>query len=129
MKMKNDVQFEEEVWLVVSNLTWGIWLILTETLQGLKILLFNAPSELKKYREVMFDGTEYWCKFWRTTDLCFLRNLASFHRLKNDNFMLKSKTAELNQNKNYNTKILSNLKFRTSRSTRCSVKTLFYLRN
>ena len=27
--------------------------------------------ELKKYREVMFDGTEYWCKIWRKTDMCF----------------------------------------------------------
>ena len=27
--------------------------------------------ELKKYRWVMFDGTEYWCKIWRKTDLCF----------------------------------------------------------
>ena len=27
--------------------------------------------ELKKYREVMFDGTEHWCKIWRKTALCF----------------------------------------------------------
>ena len=27
--------------------------------------------ELKKCRRVMFDGTEYWCKIWRKTDLCF----------------------------------------------------------
>ena len=27
--------------------------------------------ELKKYRVVMFDGTEHWCKIWRKTDLCF----------------------------------------------------------
>ena len=24
-----------------------------------------------EYREVMFDGTEDWCKIWRKTDLCF----------------------------------------------------------
>ena len=29
--------------------------------------------ELKKYRGVMFDGTEDWCKIWRKTDLCFLK--------------------------------------------------------
>ena len=29
-----------------------------------------------------------------------MRNLANFHRLKNSNFILESKTAELNQNKN-----------------------------
>ena len=27
--------------------------------------------ELKKYRRVMFDSTENWCKIWRETDLCF----------------------------------------------------------
>ena len=29
--------------------------------------------ELKKYREVLFDGTEDWCKIWRKTDLYFLK--------------------------------------------------------
>ena len=59
--------------------------------------------ELKKHMEVMFDGTEYWCKIWRKTGLCFqndMRNLANFHRLKDSNFILESKMAELNQNKN-----------------------------
>ena len=32
-----------------------------------KYLMFD----LKKYRGVMFDGTEYWCKIWRKTDFCF----------------------------------------------------------
>ena len=27
--------------------------------------------EPKKYRGFMFDGTEYWCKIWRKTNLCF----------------------------------------------------------
>ena len=27
--------------------------------------------ELKKYRGVMFDGTEVWCKTWRKSNLCF----------------------------------------------------------
>ena len=27
--------------------------------------------ELKKYRGVMFDGTEDWCKIWRKADYCF----------------------------------------------------------
>ena len=37
--------------------------------------------DLKKYRGVMFDGTEYWCKIWRKTDFCFskmTRNLRNF---------------------------------------------------
>ena len=27
--------------------------------------------ELKKYRRVMFDGTEDWYKLYKKTDLCF----------------------------------------------------------
>ena len=27
--------------------------------------------ELKTYRGVIFDGTEYWCIIWRKTDMCF----------------------------------------------------------
>ena len=27
--------------------------------------------ELKKYRGVIFDGTEYWCKIWKKTDFSF----------------------------------------------------------
>ena len=45
----------------------------------------------------MFDGTEYWCKIWRKTDLCFLKIFV--YRLKNSNFILESKMVELNQNK------------------------------
>ena len=39
--------------------------------------------ELKIYRGVMFNGTEYWCKIWRKTDFAFkndMRNLANFHQ-------------------------------------------------
>ena len=39
--------------------------------------------ELKKYRGVMFDGTEYWCKIWRKTDFAFkndTRSLANSHQ-------------------------------------------------
>ena len=35
--------------------------------------------DLKNYRGVMFDSTEYWCKIWRKTDLC-MRNLGNFHQ-------------------------------------------------
>ena len=51
----------------------------------------------------MFDGTEDWCKFWRKTDLCFKKwheEFVNFHRLKNSDFILESKMAELNQNQN-----------------------------
>ena len=48
-----------------------------------------------------------------------MKNLAKFYRLKKSDFTLESKMMELNQNK----------KLKTSRSTRYSVKTLFYLGN
>ena len=49
-----------------------------------------------------------------------MKNLAYFKRLKNSNFILENKMVELNQNKNSHI---------TTRSTRCSVKTLFYFGN
>ena len=42
----------------------------------------------------MFDDTEDWCKIWRKTDFCFIKIF--FNRLKNSNFILESKMAELN---------------------------------
>ena len=48
-----------------------------------------------------------------------MRNLANIHRLNNNNFILEKKYS--------GTK--SKSKFKTSRLTRCSVKTLFYLGN
>ena len=42
----------------------------------------------------MFDGTEYWCKIWRKTDLRFQKIFV--YRLKNSDFILESKMAELN---------------------------------
>ena len=54
--------------------------------------------ELKKYKGVMFNGTEGWCKIWRKTGLCFLKIFV--YRLKNSNFILESKMAELNWKQN-----------------------------
>ena len=59
--------------------------------------------ELKRYRVLMFDETEDWCKISRKTDLCFHNwheKFANFHRLKNSDFILEIKMAELNKNKN-----------------------------
>ena len=49
-----------------------------------------------------------------------IKKLANFHRLNNGNLILEIKMTELNQNKN---------SYITSKSTRYSVKTLFYLAN
>ena len=74
------------------------------------------------YRGVMFDSNEDWCKIWKETDLYFLKRHEEFCKFlftswKID-FNLESKMAEVNKNKQ---------KFKTTRSTKCSVKTLFYL--
>ena len=52
----------------------------------------------------MFDCTEDWCKIWRQTDLYFLKWHEEFGKFlftswKID-FILESKMAELNKNKN-----------------------------
>ena len=31
----------------------------------------HITFELKRYRGVMFDGTQHWYKIWRKTDFCF----------------------------------------------------------
>ena len=59
--------------------------------------------QLNKYRGVIFDGTEDWCKTEGKPTCAFkndMRNLANFHRLKNSDFILESKMVELNKNKN-----------------------------
>ena len=54
--------------------------------------------QLKKVWRVLCDGTEDWSKIWRKTDLCFLKIFV--YRLKNSNFILESKMAELNWKQN-----------------------------
>ena len=44
-----------------------------------------------------------------------MRDLANFHRLKNSDFILESKMAQINKNKNK----------KTTRSTRCNLETSF----
>ena len=46
----------------------------------------------------MFDGTEDWCKIWKKAESCFLKIF--FYRLKNSDFILESKMAELNWKQN-----------------------------
>ena len=65
-------------WLVISKLIWVLCWVLTQALENLKNLQFNglpltklSNVWVKKYRRVMFDGTEHWHKIWRKTDFCF----------------------------------------------------------
>ena len=46
----------------------------------------------------MFDGKEDWYKIWRKNELCFLKIFV--YRLKNSDFILESKMAELNWKQN-----------------------------
>ena len=75
--------------------------------------------ELKKYRGVTVDGIDYWCKIWRKTDLCLLKWYEEFGKF----LFIGRKITKLND------ETKSKSKFKTTRSTRCSVKTLFYLGN
>ena len=77
---------------------------------SLKNLHFNGlllnkvyMFELQKYRGVMFDDTENLFKIREKIDWSFqngMKNLANFRKLKNSHFILESKMAELNHNKN-----------------------------
>ena len=42
--------------------------------------------DLKNYREVMFDSTEYWCKIWRKTDFCFQKWQKEFWTFSPEHF-------------------------------------------
>ena len=100
-------------WLVSSKLTWGIWRILTRALENLKNLHFNGLLLTKVYNvwakkvqrsyvwwhwRLMQNLKENWLVLskmtWRIWQIFV-------HRLKNSDFILERKVAELNQNKNW----------------------------
>ena len=117
LTMKKDIKFEEESTSPFQN--WQILIRPLESLKNCTLMGSFLPKyimlELKRYRGVMFGGTEDWLKIWRKLTCALrmdMRNLAKFHRLKNSNFILKSKMAELNQKKKKKKKI------KTSGSTR-----------
>ena len=76
MKMKSDAKFEE-IWLVVSKMTWGKWQILPEHWKVSNLgFLWNSclnykMYELKIYRGVLCHDNEEWYKIWRGIDLSF----------------------------------------------------------
>ena len=83
-----------------------------------KVIMF----ELKKYRQAMFDSTGDWCKMWKKTDFYFQK--------WNEEFIKSSQAEKLQfhfRKQNGGTK--PKLKFKITRSTSCSVKTLLYLEN
>ena len=73
-----NLQESEEESTCYFKIDIGVWRILIHELKIPKYLHFNGPPLNKIYniwaekcRGVMFDGTEYWCKIWRKTDLYF----------------------------------------------------------
>ena len=64
--------------LLVPKMAWGIWLILTQAVESLKISTLMCHLcrkyimfEPKKGREVICHSTEDWCKILGRSDLCF----------------------------------------------------------
>ena len=88
-----------EIDFVSSKMTWGIWHEHSKISKICTLMGCFWPKymfELKKYRGVMFDGTEDWCKVWRKIDLSFLKwhkefGKFSFAGWKIANFILESK--------------------------------------
>ena len=74
MTPKSDEKFKEKLkslkknWLVVSNMTEGIWWIFTKSLKSLKLSLRWAlfVQSIKVWGKTIQsrDGTEQWCKIW-----------------------------------------------------------------
>ena len=85
MAMKNDSKLEKEL-TCYFKIDMRNWRILTRALGNLKKLHFKENLKklpfkgllltkvcnvwAKKYRGVMLDGTEDWCRIWRKLDLC-----------------------------------------------------------
>ena len=99
-------------WLVSSKWTWQIWQILTAALRNLKNLHCNVPLLTKVYN-VWAKKLQrsyvwwYWILMqnlnenWHVLSKMTWRIWHIFvYRLKNSNFILESKLAELNENKN-----------------------------
>ena len=73
-------------WIVVSEMTWGIWKIFTRALESLKIgiLMGSFDPKLKKcdlkiHGRVICHDNEEWCKIWKWIDSWFQRWHEVFH--------------------------------------------------
>ena len=79
MTMKIDTKFEEELTCQLKTDMRNLTDFDLNTSKSWKFAFYWATFDQsiqcltqKKYRQVMFDGTEDWCKIWRKTGLCFL---------------------------------------------------------
>ena len=84
MTLISDANFGEELTCSFKIDMRNLTLFDPSTRKSQKIILMgffwpkNIMLELKKYRGVLFDRTEDWCKIWRKTDLCFQKWLEEF---------------------------------------------------
>ena len=85
--MKNDAKFEQELTCQLEIDMRNLTNLDPSTQKSQKFALLMdcfwlkyIMFELNKYRVLMFDGTEYWCKHWRKTDLWFLKWHEEFGR-------------------------------------------------
>ena len=77
-------------WLVLPQMTWGIFQIITRALECLKIVSFMTSFcpkwkmyKLKTYKGVLCHDNEQWCKNWRKIDMSienWQSNLKNFDR-------------------------------------------------
>ena len=102
--MYNDNEKRCKIWRVINllfQIDSTIWRNLFRPLEYLKNLHFwpkHIMFESKKYRRVMFDAVKIYSKFGGKLTCAFkndMSNLTNFHRLKNSDFILESKMAEI----------------------------------
>ena len=85
--MKNDTKFEEEL---TCQFKIDMRILInfeprTQKLSKIYALVGCFWSKylllsVKKYKGVMLDGTEDWCKIWMKTDLCFQKLCEEFDK-------------------------------------------------
>ena len=110
---------------VNSKLTWGIWWIFTRALLMScfwpKYIMFKLKKVSRSYVWLHWRLMQNLKENWLVISKIAWRILQIFvHKLKNRDFIWENKIAELNLKKE---------KFKTTRSTKCNVKSLFYLGN
>ena len=74
MTMRNDAKFKEQL-TCRFKIDTTIWPDHSHVLKISPLMSFFSPKyimlELKKFRRLIFDHIEDWCKTWRKTDWCF----------------------------------------------------------
>ena len=87
MTMKDDAKTEEELtcqFKIDMRKFNKFWPKHSKASQICTLMGYFWPKyivfELRKYKQVMFDGTQDWYKMWRKTDLGFLKWFEEFNK-------------------------------------------------